>query len=131
MQEARTRPRWRRAAIAVVAAYGFLLNAFLVAACGVAHAEARSLDPHWLCLPDGGAGAPSGPAHGPAKEHGQDCCIAACGSPAGSTPTGQPFAAPLRIARPSDPPPARQAAAVEPAGFARLRARGPPSSPSA
>jgi hypothetical protein len=93
---------WRRAALAVIAAYALALQALLAGAAAAAHLPGQG-QAGWLCEPEH-RDAP-GPSE-PAGSRAADCCTLAC--------SGSPIGAPVRSA-----PDLRAAAtwiAVDPAG---------------
>lgn len=64
---------WTRAAIAVVMAYAFVLQALLLSVSGAVHAAAA--EPQGIiCLQDGA----SAPDHSPAQAHKNLCCTLSC-----------------------------------------------------
>jgi hypothetical protein len=84
------RYRWSRAALAVVAAYAFSLQALLAGAAGAAHLPGRHGEAGWLCAAEE-AGAP--PPAAPVAPH-ADCCLLAChDSPLGCAATASAAAA--------------------------------------
>ena len=75
---------WKRAAIAAVMAYAFVLQALLLSASGAIHTAAAAAPQGIICVQDGS----SAPEHSPAKDHGILCCSLSChgSGPAGPAP---------------------------------------------
>ncbi|MBJ6128220.1 hypothetical protein [Microvirga splendida] len=115
---------WTRAAIAVVMAYAFVLQALLLSASGAVHAAAAAAEPQGIiCLQDGS----SAPDHSPAKAHGNLCCTLSChgSGPAGPLPGAVVLERIVPVAvmgdRPADQPRLRLTSNVLPLG-----SRAPP-----
>lgn len=69
-----TRTGWARAAIVAVMAYGFVLQALLLAVGGAVHAAAAAEGQEIICIQQGS----SAPDHGPKKVHESLCCTLSC-----------------------------------------------------
>src|SRR4051795_7146141 len=77
---------WRRAALAIIAAYALALQALLAGAAAAAHLQGQG-QAGWLC--DSEHRDASGPSE-PAGSRPADCCTLAC--------SGSPIGAPVRSA---------------------------------
>ncbi|HEX8165345.1 MAG TPA: hypothetical protein VF601_06090 [Beijerinckiaceae bacterium] len=112
--------RWRRAALAVVAAYALALQALLAGAAGAAH---RASALAGMCDP---AEAGSPVPHDPAGPHAGDCCILACHDAPLTRAAPPPGLRPARATWTAVLLPARAASKVATVPFLPLGSRAPP-----